>query len=357
MVRIGRYVAVSARTRHDKTNMLRYGSHQPYRSPHRYPYWPFRSLFQLYQSMYRLHWSYIDRISRHISHIGHIGPHIDHIKPVSSVWTRIGGRFLEGFFKITSFYIFFFIYKINDTPTAASNRDMSFCRLPIPRRQTWVKSCHAYSLKERNPGQRNYQIPVKQVWVADIPAKICFFIWQVITGTLFTNDKIEKFEPEVINSCCLREEQQENMEHLFLNCAYTENIWYNFLSVFGKHGPNENSITDWIIKWWSKIWDNKQEEWAWEERNNKCFRQEKMNWQDIYQDVLLSLWSWSQHPEGIISCSCNDWMSCCGQISWVYCNYVKFFVKCISKIICVLLFQKEKLKKPFLLKSSMGQSK
>ncbi|WMV55241.1 hypothetical protein MTR67_048626 [Solanum verrucosum] len=87
----------------------------------------------------------------------------------------------------------------------------------------------AYKLMD----QTNQQIknwPWKQIWKSRIPYKVSCFVWLLAKEAALTQDNVMKRGITLCSRCFLYGETLENVNHLFLHCKYTQQLWRIFLS-------------------------------------------------------------------------------------------------------------------------------
>ncbi|OUZ99415.1 Reverse transcriptase zinc-binding domain [Macleaya cordata] len=77
------------------------------------------------------------------------------------------------------------------------------------------------------------EFPHKEVWVSDIPMKICFFVWQVFHDSVPTMDNLSRKGMININKCEMCCKDLETVDHLLYHCSFTIDIWDGFLLEFG----------------------------------------------------------------------------------------------------------------------------
>ena len=64
-----------------------------------------------------------------------------------------------------------------------------------------------------------------KVWISNLLPKINFFWWMVQHGKFLTIDNMKKKGFYIINRCCLCEEKEESIYHLFIECQFVVDIW------------------------------------------------------------------------------------------------------------------------------------
>ena len=92
-----------------------------------------------------------------------------------------------------------------------------------------------------NPG------PWKALWkFASIP-KIDIFIWTLLHNSILTGEKLKSKGWEGPSRCPLCNQAEETIEHLFITCEFTKEVWRLTLGPIAVCLPN--SIKDLISSW------------------------------------------------------------------------------------------------------------
>lgn len=86
-----------------------------------------------------------------------------------------------------------------------------------------------------------------KVWKLNVPLKIIFFLWQDICGAIPTTKSLRSHHCMVDNICELCSQDDENLEHLFFNCAFAKTIWF-FLQLAWNNRESASSTTGDLAK-------------------------------------------------------------------------------------------------------------
>ncbi|CAL1393885.1 unnamed protein product [Linum trigynum] len=169
---------------------------------------------------------------------------------------------------------------------------------------------------EKFPGISNF--PHKAVWRAQVPSKICYFLWLVYHNRILTQDNLMRRGWNIASRCTLCEADIETTNHLFRECRFNNSIWSSFMQVLKVFGPHADEMQNVIHSWptedpsaWLErfihlflhafTWE------LWKERNGRMFNDEKHSWQSIFHKIGRTLLSWVV-TEGLISeINRNEW--------------------------------------------------
>ncbi|GJW67965.1 RNA-directed DNA polymerase, eukaryota, reverse transcriptase zinc-binding domain protein [Tanacetum coccineum] len=133
----------------------------------------------------------------------------------------------------------------------------------------------------------------KIVWFSQNIPKHAFIVWLAIEGKLTTQDKIRQWGSWDVMCCALCKNDAESHSHLFFECEYSKTFWSKVVDKVGmacnnyklneivaglSKKTNGNSI-DSIIR---RICFAASVYLVWQERNNRIFRDEKRNVEDLF---------------------------------------------------------------------------
>lgn len=101
----------------------------------------------------------------------------------------------------------------------------------------------------RTKGQR--QRWNKLIWQAPLIPRYCFVTWLASKGRLDTQDRIKKWGISFPNRCVLCKNQEEMLDHCFMDCNFSTHLWTEAMALNGisVHG----SAT--TIQWLSQTYD------------------------------------------------------------------------------------------------------
>lgn len=75
--------------------------------------------------------------------------------------------------------------------------------------------------------------PWKLIWRTKLPTKVICFTWTALKEACLTQDNLCKRSFQLVNRCYLCQQNSESINHLFLHCPVTADMWYMFLSILG----------------------------------------------------------------------------------------------------------------------------
>jgi hypothetical protein len=67
---------------------------------------------------------------------------------------------------------------------------------------------------------------MEKIWMWNLPIKIKCFMWLCLNKKILTWDSLLKRGWQGPGICCLCKSAEETIEHLFVHCVFTKNIWY-----------------------------------------------------------------------------------------------------------------------------------
>ncbi|WMV36972.1 hypothetical protein MTR67_030357 [Solanum verrucosum] len=78
------------------------------------------------------------------------------------------------------------------------------------------------------PSQQIPTWPWRQIWKCRIPYKVSCFIWLLAKDAALTQDNVMKRGITLCSRCVLCGETSETVNHLFLHCKFTQQLWRVF---------------------------------------------------------------------------------------------------------------------------------
>lgn len=78
--------------------------------------------------------------------------------------------------------------------------------------------------------------PVDQIWKVKVPSKVHILAWSVAHGKVNTCNNIQKRRPlHYLNPqwCILCKAEKESVDHLFLQCFFSIQMWWRLFKKFG----------------------------------------------------------------------------------------------------------------------------
>ena len=93
-----------------------------------------------------------------------------------------------------------------------------------------VKSANK-DLNHSNSNDRMELWPWQMIWKPKISYKVNCFTWLLAKEAVLTQKNIKKQKFQLCSRCYLCEEQAETVNHLFLHCKWTDQLWMIFSSL------------------------------------------------------------------------------------------------------------------------------
>jgi len=131
-------------------------------------------------------------------------------------------------------------------------------------------------------GIEEVEWPWKMIWKTKIPYKVNCFTWLLAKETVLTHENLNKRGVHLCSRCFLCEEQGETVNHLFLHCKWTTQLWQMFTNMREIKWVKPGRIKE-VLKCWNRDGNagRKEERWKivqsciwwtiWLERNQRCF--------------------------------------------------------------------------------------
>lgn len=91
--------------------------------------------------------------------------------------------------------------------------------------------------------------PWKMIWKVKISYKVSCFTCLLARGKALTQDNLCKRGHHLCSSCFLCAEKAETINHLFLHCKLTEQLWRMFLNFRGILWTMPSKIADVLACW------------------------------------------------------------------------------------------------------------
>lgn len=173
---------------------------------------------------------------------------------------------------------------MTDTPVWGLNSSGTF----TVKSATWL----AHGI---NPDKSTWK--GKWIWKVDVPPKIQIFLWQVIHNSLSVRNTLFKRHIIPFNTCALCDTRIETIDHLFLSCPKTKELWTLSLTkhwldapvsvtsieeAFKNYQTHKTALRKFIFLIWS----------LWKERNATIFRNEKFDVFRIYHRARHTFMEW-----------------------------------------------------------------
>ncbi|WMV14448.1 hypothetical protein MTR67_007833 [Solanum verrucosum] len=145
--------------------------------------------------------------------------------------------------------------------------------------------------------------PWRMIWKTEIPYKVNYFTWLLAKQAVLTHENLNKRKPNLRSSCYLCEEQVETVNHLFLHCKWTDQLWQMFIQKRKIKWTKPRSIIE-VLQCWNRDGNAGKNEkrwrivpaciwWTiWKERNQRCFEGKQNNIQKIKTNCLGLYYFW-----------------------------------------------------------------
>ncbi|KAL5704559.1 tRNA (guanine(10)-N(2))-methyltransferase [Ranunculus cassubicifolius] len=143
----------------------------------------------------------------------------------------------------------------------------------------------------------------QSIWLKETPAKVNFFMWLLGRKSLLTDEYIKYTGKCFPSRCELCGQDEETLEHLFVDCVFSKGIWDSFTLGSRQYGLDLSSV-DAIIEGWNcsnlsvtgrKLWQMLPHAifWnLWLARNLSKFENvQALDWR-VMQAIKTSIWSW-----------------------------------------------------------------
>uniref|UniRef100_A0A0V0IE94 Putative ovule protein n=1 Tax=Solanum chacoense TaxID=4108 RepID=A0A0V0IE94_SOLCH len=152
-------------------------------------------------------------------------------------------------------------------------------------------------------GIEEVEWPWKMIWKTKIPYKVNCFTWLLAKETVLTHENLNKRGVHLCSRCFLCEEQGETVNHLFLHCKWTTQLWQMFTNMREIKWVKPGRIKE-VLKCWNRDGNagRKEERWkmvpsciwwtVWLERNQRCHEGKQSNIQRFKLKCLALYYFW-----------------------------------------------------------------
>ncbi|WVZ83247.1 hypothetical protein U9M48_030415 [Paspalum notatum var. saurae] len=88
------------------------------------------------------------------------------------------------------------------------------------------------------------------IWRAKVPPKVKFFAWLAAQNRCWTADRRRRHGLQDDDRCALCDQDQENINHLLLQCVFAREVWFRALRVLSWEAvvPSTSAL---LMEWWS----------------------------------------------------------------------------------------------------------
>ncbi|CAL1352894.1 unnamed protein product [Linum trigynum] len=181
-----------------------------------------------------------------------------------------------------------------------------------------VKSMYTVFSHDRLPGIVDF--PHKVVWDSFAPTKVKAFLWLLKHGRVLTHENLKKRGLSLASMCIMCKEAEENINHLFWLCPFSNKIWNTIQQMVEIVGPFPAHV-DAVIAGWNV---GSQLPWKsgfvrgllhaytweiWKERNSRIFQDKSVQWQVIFHKICRSLLNWVLVTGTLNEVHREEWLS------------------------------------------------
>lgn len=141
--------------------------------------------------------------------------------------------------------------------------------------------------------------PWKIIWKVKVPLEVACFTWLPAKKAALTQDNLCKRGYQLCSRCFLWGGEAETINHLFLHCKWTSQLWRIFTGVRGIQWVMPRGVLK-VLDSWSNEGHlaNQKERWnvvpaciwwtIWGERNQRCFADKSSSLQQLKMKEVLS---------------------------------------------------------------------
>ncbi|QHO20170.1 Putative ribonuclease H protein [Arachis hypogaea] len=149
------------------------------------------------------------------------------------------------------------------------------------------------------------------IWKGFVPPRIELFGWFVLVGRVNTKERLTKLGVNILGDsmCVLCTKELESVEHLFLRCEVTWQVWCKWLRLLGREWVIPGTVKEmfeswhgmhnrqqgkkmWMSVFFAVIWN------IWLERNARIFKNARASLEVIHTRTLMSYTEWSGGDPG-----------------------------------------------------------
>jgi hypothetical protein len=88
-----------------------------------------------------------------------------------------------------------------------------------------------------------------QLWKSKVPVKCWFFMWTLLLGRCWTVERRRRHGLCSSAECALCSQEDETINHLFLQCTFSREVWFRALNNCG-WGHLVLEPNDRLVDWW-----------------------------------------------------------------------------------------------------------
>lgn len=141
------------------------------------------------------------------------------------------------------------------------------------------------------------------IWRCHAPNKYKFLSWLVWMGRINVSTVMQRRWPTLNlqpSRCVLCKNHGEDLDHLFLNCEFTMNLWQALLDELNLSWVQPRQVRDCFEQQVARgrntrryqLWGSSVQAiiwWTWAERNRRIFEQNAKNWEEVWEAIHRSV--------------------------------------------------------------------
>lgn len=146
--------------------------------------------------------------------------------------------------------------------------------------------------------------PAAQIWTPLVPPKVAFLSWTAAWGKCLTIDILQSKGFSLSNWCVLCKAELESIDHLFLHCKASTELWTSCLAIFGMHWVQSATVRQVLASWRCRSTNNRGRDgwrtvphaifWSlWRERNKRTFEDLESTAEQLKNTCIGLLFCWS----------------------------------------------------------------
>jgi hypothetical protein len=98
-----------------------------------------------------------------------------------------------------------------------------------------------------------YFRPFERIWKSWAPPKCCFFMWLVAHNRCWTADQLERRGLPHPDKCPLCDQEEENIQHLLIQCVVARQFWYYLFNQVGLSHLAPAAAESSFDNWWESV--------------------------------------------------------------------------------------------------------
>jgi hypothetical protein len=94
--------------------------------------------------------------------------------------------------------------------------------------------------------------PADRIWHSWAPPRCKFFMWLAAWNRCWTADRLAHKGLDHLELCSLCDQEEENINHLLVNCVFARSVWFAVLSSVNLHSLAPDFQDYKLQDWWSR---------------------------------------------------------------------------------------------------------